>query len=232
MQEQCYMCNAPATTREHVPPKSFHPEAYRTGLITVPSCERHNLGNSMDVEYVRNVLSMQMGVNAAGGGSCVTTMRCFDKKPNLLERTVSTMEPIMYEGSETGAFRVDLQRLDSVMRAIAFGLYRFEKKATHEGDFQIFAAGLGTGKSWFAGQPDGYDERRRRLAAIPVTQRDVPQPEVFRYGTCDFTGEGTYFRLEFYGAFVVHAMPLPYRLSAHIYVPATRDLLMWTRLRH
>jgi hypothetical protein len=226
------MCNAPATTREHVPPKSFHPEGYRTGLITVPSCERHNLDNSMDVEYVRNVLSMQMGVNAAGAESCRTAMRCFDKKPRFLTRTVATIAPIMYKGRETGAFRVDLRRLKNVMRAIAFGLHRFEKGVNYEGDYQVFASGLGTSASWFAGKPDRFDEIRTGFAAIPATQRDVPQPEVFRYGAYDFSGEGTYFRLEFYGAFVVHAMPLPYRLNSEIYVPATRDFRIWTRLRN
>jgi len=32
----CYMCERTATTREHVPPKSFFPEGYRTNLVTVP----------------------------------------------------------------------------------------------------------------------------------------------------------------------------------------------------
>lgn len=226
------MCNAPGPTREHVPPRCFHPEGYRSGLNTVPSCKRHNLDNSMDVEYVRNVVSMQMGVNAVGVQSCRTAMRGFDKRPKLLTRTLATIAPVIYQGRETGAFRVDLRRLDNVMRAIAFGLYRFEKGVTHEGDYQVFASGLGTGTSWFAGKPDKFDEMRKGLAAIPVTQRDVPQPEVFRYGACDLSSEGIYYRLEFYEAFVVHALPLPYRLSTEIYVPASRDFRMWTRARN
>jgi hypothetical protein len=65
MQDTCYMCERVADTREHAPPKCFFPVTLRTNLVTVPSCEEHNLDNSSDVEYVRNVLSTQHGSNAA-----------------------------------------------------------------------------------------------------------------------------------------------------------------------
>lgn len=49
----CYMCDAEATTVEHVPPKCIFPESkdlsstdklldFRKQLITVPSCDDHN----------------------------------------------------------------------------------------------------------------------------------------------------------------------------------------------
>jgi hypothetical protein len=51
------MCGAPATSLEHFPPLCIFPEMkktqdgidYRKVVITVPSCDAHNLENSTDV---------------------------------------------------------------------------------------------------------------------------------------------------------------------------------------
>ena len=59
------MCDRPATSDEHVPPKCFFPEKdglppgfdYRKNMITVPSCENHNLLKSGDDEYLRLVIA-------------------------------------------------------------------------------------------------------------------------------------------------------------------------------
>ena len=59
MDDTCYMCHKPASTREHAPPLCFFPEAkdleppqdLRKHLITVPSCPDHNLSASKDDEY-------------------------------------------------------------------------------------------------------------------------------------------------------------------------------------
>lgn len=54
----CYICGQPATSRDHVPPKSMFPKAvdmggvdYRTNLLTVPSCAACNEGRSDDDQY-------------------------------------------------------------------------------------------------------------------------------------------------------------------------------------
>ena len=41
--ETCYACERPASTIEHCPPKSFFPSGQRQDLMTVPSCEEHNI---------------------------------------------------------------------------------------------------------------------------------------------------------------------------------------------
>ena len=64
--KRCYACEFKATTREHVPPKAFFPDGFRDGLVTVSSCDRHNLDNSMDVEYARNVIASSRGINQIG----------------------------------------------------------------------------------------------------------------------------------------------------------------------
>lgn len=55
---QCYMCEKPASTVEHVPPKCIFPEQkdslggqdLRKQLITVPACDVHNTKKSRDDE--------------------------------------------------------------------------------------------------------------------------------------------------------------------------------------
>lgn len=70
----CYWCSAPASTREHVPPKCIFPEPidvadgtnYRGQLLTVPSCPIHNLAKSTDDEYLLCVLAMNILNNSVG----------------------------------------------------------------------------------------------------------------------------------------------------------------------
>ena len=59
------MCDALATTKEHIPPKALFPKqkdvlseiSLRKDLITVPSCEKHNNSKSRDDEYLVFCLS-------------------------------------------------------------------------------------------------------------------------------------------------------------------------------
>jgi hypothetical protein len=71
--ETCYMCSAPAVSREHVPPKCLFPEAkdigglnLRNELITVPSCAAHNSGKSCDDEFLMMSLAGIVGNNSIG----------------------------------------------------------------------------------------------------------------------------------------------------------------------
>ena len=67
----CYMCEQANTTPEHVPPKCIFPEVkdlgidYRKSLITVPSCDAHNLRKSKDDEYLMFVLTCSITNNEA-----------------------------------------------------------------------------------------------------------------------------------------------------------------------
>jgi hypothetical protein len=56
----CYMCDQPATSKEHVPPRCLFPKGQRDRLITVPSCDTHNREKSQDDEYLRDVLNMTL----------------------------------------------------------------------------------------------------------------------------------------------------------------------------
>ena len=54
----CIYCGKnPASTRDHVPPKSFFPRPRPANLITVPSCEDCNNIYGKDDERVRNIIT-------------------------------------------------------------------------------------------------------------------------------------------------------------------------------
>ncbi|MEP6483586.1 MAG: hypothetical protein ABJB01_03990 [Rudaea sp.] len=61
------MCESPATSREHAPPRCVFPELSdfgadeRRNLITVPSCDRHNSEKKKDDEFFRTALTMMSG---------------------------------------------------------------------------------------------------------------------------------------------------------------------------
>src|SRR5689334_16121651 len=120
---KCYMCDAEATTREHVPPKSFYPKGHRNDLLTVPSCYAHNHDQSLDIEYVRNVIAGFYGTNNEEEQTFEIAKRSFDRSSALFYQTFGSFERIRLDGEETGMFRVDLERMKSVMRAIANAIY-------------------------------------------------------------------------------------------------------------
>lgn len=58
MSDLCIYCGQrPATTKDHVPPKSFFPRPRPHNLITVPCCYQCNAGYGKDDERVRNILT-------------------------------------------------------------------------------------------------------------------------------------------------------------------------------
>jgi hypothetical protein len=59
------MCESPATSREHVPPRCLFPDdpTFRKDLIKVPSCDVHNLRKSKDDELLRHILASAPGNN-------------------------------------------------------------------------------------------------------------------------------------------------------------------------
>jgi len=205
MRGECYMCNAAAVTKEHVPPRSFFPAGLRTGAVTVPSCVRHNLGNSNDVEYVRNVISTQHGVNDAAAEVFEVTKRSFDLSPRLMSRTFRDVRPISIDGDETGAFTIDLQRHRRVMRAIAYGLYFHYFGRKHHGDWQIFTPSFRHKASVYSGRPDPWDGFRALLESGHYVPLSVPHPAVFNCGAFQMEHGQMMFRLTFYERVVVNA---------------------------
>jgi hypothetical protein len=121
-----------------------------------------------------------------------------------------------------GIFRVDIRRHQNVMRAIAFAMYFRDTGRRHEGDWRIFTPSFLFADSLIDGRPDPWVRLRRILGSGDFAPQPVSQPEVFKYGILK-TDEGlVMYKFEFYGAVVVHAWPLPHRLSPTIFVPVGR----------
>lgn len=216
------MCDAVATSVEHAPPDCFFPEGYRSNLVTVPSCAKHNEANAKDVEYVRNVISTQRGTNGAAALIFETTKRSLEHSPKLAARTFRDLRPIMIAGEETGAFPIDLPRHRRVMEAIAYALYFRDSKKKHRGDWQIFTPSFKYAAKVHQGEPDPWESFRAYVESGDYKPMTVPQPEVFKYGVIEMEQGQIIYRFEFYESVVVMAWTrfATFTLSPTIWVPA------------
>jgi hypothetical protein len=136
IQQTCYMCEAKANSREHVPPRCFFPEGkdlpsgrdYRKNLISVPACKEHNLEKSTNDEYLFLVILAAGGNLAAQRLFSTKVMRAIRRKQSLLSLITADARPAIYGGLPTMAFAVDGQRfgnaVDRIARAIHFHQYQ------------------------------------------------------------------------------------------------------------
>jgi len=138
----CYMCDSEATTTEHAPPRAFFPKGYRENLLTVPSCLKHNHSQSLDIEYTRNVIASIYGGNNQAEQAFEVAERSFDRSLGLFYQTFGEFETIVVDGQETGVFPFDLQRLKSVMKAMANAIYFRDYGHRCTADWKIFATSL------------------------------------------------------------------------------------------
>lgn len=135
----CYKCNIPSSSREHVPPKSFFPDNKRLNLITVPSCKKHNIENSSDVEYVRNILTCFIQANNYGLHIGITkTLRSFKRSVKLLISTFRERTPVIVEGSESSLIKYDSYRFNNIMKSIGDAIYYHEYQQCYKYDWKVF----------------------------------------------------------------------------------------------
>lgn len=207
---KCYMCDAGRTMREHVPPIAFFPKNYRKNLITVPSCPDHNTRNSKDVEYVRNVIVSHIDTNdIARSHFQEKVMRSFKRSPKLFTQTFKDANPIIVDAQETGVYNCDLPRFNLVMKAIAHAVYFKNFGNTYTNQWEIFSPSLISPQALLQGQPDGYDQLRRLLRQVSLTELRMPQPEVFMCGFRQWDEARFVYKFMFYGGFVVYAVAMP-----------------------
>jgi hypothetical protein len=166
---------------------------------------KHNLDNSLDVEYVRNVISIQPGTNAAAKAAIETAMWSLERSPGLLNQTFRELREVLIEGEVADAFPFDLGRVKGVLSAVCRALAYRDFGRDYQGDWRVFCASLGSEEL----SPE-WEAFRRMLAALAFTSATVPQPDVFTYGTQTRDAAFVY-RLVFYGAFVAFAWPVSNR---------------------
>jgi hypothetical protein len=124
----CYMCDGPATGREHIPAQCIFPKdkQYRKNLITVPSCDAHNLAKTKEDEYVKFILTFAGGGNDQASGMIPGVLRSFDHRPHLVEYFMPGLRPVQVAGNETGQFTLDSSRFENWLKSIVRGLYFHE----------------------------------------------------------------------------------------------------------
>ncbi|HEY9908469.1 MAG TPA: hypothetical protein V6D18_12785 [Thermosynechococcaceae cyanobacterium] len=142
--KQCYWCEDLATTKEHVPPQCFFPKRkhcdgsvadYRSNLITVPACSKHNNSRSKDDEYTAAIVAMNSRsdiafsilkskwIGALSRGEASLGKRIFftAKDVQIISREGDLLIP-----RKTLAISYEIERINCVIESIARALYYYE----------------------------------------------------------------------------------------------------------
>lgn len=201
----CYNCDLASTTREHVPPRGFFPRGFRNNLWTVPSCPKHNLDNSLDVEYARNVIVSHRNVQGTAQGLAQSaSFRSFERSAALFYQTFRDVQFVVVNGERTAIYPFDLVRFKRVIEAVASGIFYVENHERHCGNWNVFSPTL-LGANDLAGIPNDWQRFRNLMAQIPFEIQRSPEPTVFRYGKHQFDDHVHFaYALEFYGGFHIY----------------------------
>jgi hypothetical protein len=135
-------------SNDHIPPKNLFSSPRPSNLITVPSCKKCNQKASKDDEYFRLVLSIRHDTFEHPEVS-----RNFDKllrslqkpkKKGFCKLLLNNFSPVdlytpagIYLG-KTGAYSVDMKRVNAVIRRIAQGLFYKEKGRRLPDNYQVW----------------------------------------------------------------------------------------------
>ena len=136
--EGCAYCGAPATTRDHVPPKGLFPRPLPSDLITVPSCARCNLSASTDDELFRVAIALRKELDDHPIATQVTesVLRGLRRAESqgfrsALVRTLHSSEVVTPAGLILGSearYSVPLDRIIAVAERITLGLHYHHHK--------------------------------------------------------------------------------------------------------
>lgn len=118
----CYLCGCPASTREHIPPRSFFLRAEGLQLKTIPSCVEHNNAKSSDDQYVL----AQICIGASYGKGLPREIFNRSIAPQLTRSPA--FRELLVAGSKTmpdgsRLYKVDIARFDKFFDHLAAGLF-------------------------------------------------------------------------------------------------------------
>jgi hypothetical protein len=145
------MCDAPATTDDHIPPKCIFPEQKDVGvdcrknLITVPACDNHNLRTSLDDEYLLGILAFHWRNNQAAYKQSTTKIKRAlrrNKRYYDLFFGKGKHQLLFWNGEQLVTAPVDINRFNSSMQKIARGIYYNHFNSKWLGDVGIQAISL------------------------------------------------------------------------------------------
>lgn len=135
----CYMCDQPATSKEHFPPRCFFPDSMRDNLYTVPSCEVHNSNRSKDDEYFLLMIYSHFGNDQQmqlEGARWAT--RAVRNNPRL-RSFFQNARPV---GESLIAFDVDEARINNEIEHIARAAYYYEFHEKWPHSINVICTGL------------------------------------------------------------------------------------------
>jgi hypothetical protein len=214
------MCEAPATSTEHVPPKCFFPEQkdlgvtknYRHNLLSVPSCTRHNLAKSQDDEYLLFVITSHYeNVKVAQRHFSTKVMRAVRRRPSLL-KFIADNFPIAIHGQPSIAYTVDRDRFDKALDQITRALFFVHYHSKLDQPIIIHTPDLS-----MVNRPNANDVNLRmqeidKMAVDVLTDQPIlgNNPDIFYYQFRYLNQvSGFVARMTFYGGFVVIAYASP-----------------------
>ncbi len=114
----CYLCGKPATTKDHVPPKTLFAPPRPHNLITLPCCAECNGAYALDEEYFRNNISM-ISDHRNAREIWEATRRSYKRNPKILADIDKRILPVKAGPILLPAVRFDAARTNRVLIKIA-----------------------------------------------------------------------------------------------------------------
>jgi hypothetical protein len=223
---QCYMCEAHATSREHVPPRSLFPENrdlgenHRKELMTVPSCDLHNSAKSREDEFLMVSLAGIIGNNSLGYRHKLTKVdRAIRRSAGRLLDSVFKRKTLHKVQLKDNKFidviwgTPDIERLNKCFEHIAYGLHHFHFGKRFEGRIRIMLGYL----HHETGDAKTFCEFIRDRSEIDlVGQPKVGEnPAAFFFQVTDYDQFGLFMiKMCFYGGLNVYAAFVPQSTDA------------------
>lgn len=185
------MCEALATSSEHVPPQCLFPAKkdlkrdFRKNLITVPSCEEHNQKKSHDDEFLMVCLAGLIGNNSIGFQHYHGKVNRALKRTSyrLLEDVFVKRKLIVMECRnlflEVLWGTPDYERLIRCFTSIAYGIYRFHFKSNFVGKVKPYLEFLHHSEK----NPQEFKKFIKHKVSIDLDGQSTygENPEVFMY---------------------------------------------------
>lgn len=218
MKETCYWCGASATSKEHVPPRCLFPEAkdvkgiynksFREQLITVPSCDMHNMQKTTDDQYLLLCLAGKVGNNSLAYVQNATKgQRTIARKPNIYKVEAESVLKINGMEYPVQFINADMRRLRSSFESIVRGIYFYEFKSCFRGTCMILSDFMRiSGEFGKVSIQEMFEELKKEFENYKVESKGA-NPEVFLYqvGPKDVLGTRV-LKLTFYKNTVIYAV--------------------------
>ena len=217
--DTCFMCDQPATTREHIPPRCIFPEGkdspkganYRSNLITVPACAEHNLKTSMDDEYLLGIIAFHWRNNAVAEKQSSTKItRALKRNKHYYDLFFGSNrhELLFWQNELLVTSEVDINRVNSELDKIARGVYfhHFQKKWMSEVSIRHFSI------TAIYQQSHPVIDALNRISdlmrqACLLERKHGSNPAVFFYQVAsDTPPTSAFIRMVFYGGFEIVAV--------------------------